>query len=96
MGDAMKPTPFAEEMGDSVLEIVSVVQHRLLTQASFNPMSSTRVFRLCMMYKRELVFLPRRFSELQKVAPHCRIRTSQLPTEHIANSLERGDTDLTI
>ncbi|WP_223457496.1 MULTISPECIES: LysR family transcriptional regulator [unclassified Pseudomonas] len=96
IGDAMKPTPFAEEMGDSVLEIVSAVQHKLLAQASFTPMSSTRVFSLCMTDMGELVFLPRLISELQKVAPHCRIRTSQLPTEHIANSLERGDTDLAI
>jgi DNA-binding transcriptional LysR family regulator len=96
IGDAMKPTPFAEEMGDSVLEIVSAVQHKLLAQASFTPMSSTRVFSLCMTDMGELVFLPRLISELQIVAPNCRIRTSQLPTEHIANSLERGDTDLAI
>jgi len=96
IGDAMKPTPFAEDMGDSVLEIVSVVQHKLLAQASFTPMSSTRVFSLCMTDMGELVFLPRLISELQIVAPNCRIRTSQLPTEHIANSLERGDTDLAI
>lgn len=96
IGDAMKPTPFAEEMGDSVLEIVSAVQHKLLAQASFTPVSSTRVFSLCMTDMGELVFLPRLISELQIVAPNCRIRTSQLPTEHIANSLERGDTDLAI
>ena len=51
---------------------------------------------LCMTDMGELVFLPRLISELQIVAPNCRIRTSQLPTEHIANSLERGDTDLAI
>jgi DNA-binding transcriptional LysR family regulator len=96
IGDAMKPTPFAEEMGDSVLEIVSAVQHKLLAQASFDPMTSTRVFSLCMTDMGELVFLPRLIAELQKVAPHCRIRTSQLPSEHIVNSLERGDTDLAI
>jgi len=96
IGDAMKPTPFAEEMADSVLEIVSAVQHKLLAQASFNAMTSTRVFSLCMTDMGELVFLPRLIEELQAVAPHCRIRTSQLPTEHIASSLERGDTDLAI
>lgn len=46
--------------------------------------------------KRQWVFLPRLIEELQAIAPHYRLRTPQLPTEHIANSLERGDTDLAI
>lgn len=96
VGDAMKPTPFAEEMASSVLEIMSAVQRNLMAQSNFNPLTSTRVFSLCMTDMGELVFLPRLIEELQRVAPNCRLRTSQLPAENILNSLERGEIDLAI
>ncbi|MCG4454933.1 LysR family transcriptional regulator [Pseudomonas sp. MMS21-TM103] len=96
IGDAMKPTPFAEEVSGFVLDIVSTVQRNLLARASFDPTTSVRVFSLCMTDMGELVFLPRLIEALQRLAPNCRIRTSQMSTEHIANSLEKGDTDLAI
>ncbi|MEP9317748.1 LysR family transcriptional regulator [Pseudomonas sp. LABIM340] len=96
VGDAMRPTPFAETMAASVLEIMSAVQSNLMIQSNFDPTTSTRVFSLCMTDMGELVFLPRLIEELQKVAPSCRIKTSQLPSENILNSLERGEVDLAI
>jgi len=96
IGDSMKPTPFAEEMASSVLEIMSAVQRNLMAQSNFNPLTSTRVFSLCMTDMGELVFLPRLIEELQQVAPNCRLRTSQLPAENILNALERGEIDLAI
>lgn len=96
VGDAMRPTPFAETMAGSVLEIMSAVQSNLMVQSNFDPLTSTRVFSLCMTDMGELVFLPRLIEELQRVAPHCRLKTSQLPSENILNSLERGEVDLAI
>lgn len=96
VGDAMKPTPFAEEVSGFVRDIVATVQRNLLARASFDPATSTRVFSLCMTDMGELVFLPRLIEVLQTLAPTCRIRTSQISTEHVADALEKGETDLAI
>lgn len=96
VGDVMKPTPFAEEVSESVLEIVAKVQLNLLAQARFDPDTSNRVFSLCMTDMGELVFMPRLIEALQALAPNCRIKTAQISTEHVADALEKGECDLAI
>ncbi|WP_201296043.1 MULTISPECIES: LysR family transcriptional regulator [Pseudomonas] len=96
VGDVMRPTPYAEGLAPLVLEIISTVRVKLMTQASFDPATSRRVFSFCMSDMGELVFLPRLIERLRSIAPHCRIRTIQAPSEKIAACLESGDADLAL
>lgn len=95
-GDGMRPTPKAEDLSQSMLEIVKLIQNDLLTASSFNPKKSTRTFNLCMTDMGELVFLPPLISKLRKDAPQCSIRSMQLRPKNIPEALESGEIDLAI
>ena len=96
VGDVMKPTPYAENITQSVVDVVAVIRGKLMTQASFDPATSKRVFGLCLTDMGELVFLPRLIEHFHEVAPHCRIKTVQVPAERISATLESGEADLAL
>ncbi|MDH4568230.1 LysR family transcriptional regulator [Pseudomonas sp. BN414] len=94
VGDGMRPTPKAEQLAVSILEVISTVRNSLLTQARFDPSTAIRTFKFCMTDMGELVFLPRMIQELKRRAPHCTIQTLQVRPENIAATLESGEADL--
>jgi DNA-binding transcriptional LysR family regulator len=95
-GDGMRPTPKAEDLSQTMLEIVKLIQKDLLTASSFDPKKSHRIFNLCMTDMGELVFLPPLISKLRQEAPYCAIRSMQLRPKNIPDALESGEIDLAI
>jgi len=90
----MTPTIKAEALAGTVLEVMTAVRTRVLPQASFDPASLRRTFTLCMTDMGELVFLPPLMKRLRKEAPHCNLRTLQVPIPQIETLLASGDADL--
>ena len=90
----MTPTAKAEALAETILEVMTAMRTRVLPQASFDPGSLQRTFTLCMTDMGELVFLPPLMKRLRMVAPHCKLRTLQVPIPQIEALLASGDADL--
>ncbi|WP_342130981.1 LysR family transcriptional regulator [Hydrogenophaga sp. OTU3427] len=95
-GDAMLPTRKAETLRQPVLDVMSLVRQQILSSARFDPQTARRVFTLCMTDMGEFVFLPPLLQRLRKEAPHCSVRTLQVPIEQIEGLLSQGDADLAV
>lgn len=95
-GEGMKPTPRAVELTQSVLSVMGMIRSDLLIHAGFDAAKAKRVFSLCMTDMGELIFLPRLIERLRIAAPHCTIRTRQIPPKQIFAALEAGESDLAI
>ena len=95
-GNGMRPTPTAERLAPSVLAVIATVQGELLSKAGFDPATASRTFAFCMTDMGELVFLPPIMERLRALAPCCRIRTLQVPTEAVPAVLESGEADLAL
>lgn len=95
-GSGMVPTRKAELLREPVADVMSVLRQRILSEASFDPASASRVFTLCMTDMGEIVFLPPFLELFRAHAPGCRIRTLQVPTEQIESLLAAGEADLAL
>lgn len=95
-GASMAPTPKALSLQDAVVEVMATVRQRILSEAHFDPRTAQREFTLCSTDMGELVFLPTLLRRIRKEAPHCTLRTLQVPAEQIEGLLASGDADLAI
>lgn len=95
-GDGMQPTPRALELTQTVLGVMGTIRTDLLTQAGFDAAESNRRFSLCMTDMGELVFLPMLIERMRRIAPHCTLRTIQIPPKQVFSALESGDIDLAV
>lgn len=95
-GRGMAPTPRAVELSASVFAIVETVRDQLVPLAGFDPSRAERMFCLCMTDMAELVFLPPIRKQFSELAPHCAIRTIQVPPKDVKGVLESGEADLAI
>jgi DNA-binding transcriptional LysR family regulator len=93
-GSGMQATPRALELLPSVLSVMGTVRGELLIKEGFDAKSARRMFSLCLTDMGELIFLPRLIERLRASAPHCTLRTLQLPPRQIAAALESGAADL--
>lgn len=92
----MEPTEKAVLLGATVGEVMTALRERVVSQASFDPETARRTFVICMTDMGELVFLPPLVRRLRKVAPHCTLRSVQVPLEHIEATLATGEADLAL
>lgn len=93
-GKGMTPTTKAEALSGPILEVMTAMRTRVLPQASFDPATMERTFTLCMTDMGELVFLPPLIKHLRLIAPHCTLRTMQVPIPQIEALLASGEADL--
>ena len=96
IGNRMEPTRKAESIKNSVAEVVATVRNQILSSARFTPLQAKRVFTLCVTDMGELVFLPPLIERLKRLAPHCSLRTLQMPVEMIEGLLASGEADLAV
>lgn len=92
----MTPTTKAEGLAGPILEVMTAMRTRVLPQASFDPATMARTFTLCMTDMGELVFLPPLMQRLRAIAPHCSLRTLQVPIPQIETLLASGEADLVL
>lgn len=94
--DGVQPTMKAQALQPVVAEVVAMIRQRILSEASFDPGTSRRTFSFCMTDMGELVFLPPLMEAFRRLAPHCRLRSIQAPTEQIEGLLSSGEVDLAL
>lgn len=92
----MVATRKAELLRQPVTDIMAAVRQQVLAEAGFHPSRSRRAFVFAMTDAGELVFLPPLLTELRKEAPHCTVRTVQVPIEQIEGLLASGEVDLAL
>lgn len=95
-GQGMVPTRKAELLRQPVVDIMAAVRDEVLVEAGFDPSRSHRAFVFSMTDVGELVFLPPLLKELREAAPHCTVRTVQVPIEQIEGLLASGEVDLAL
>ncbi|TFE37040.1 LysR family transcriptional regulator [Paraburkholderia dipogonis] len=92
----MEPTQKAVQLGATITEVMTALRERVVSQACFDPATARRTFVICMTDMGELVFLPPLVRRLRKVAPHCTVRSVQVPLERIDTTLAAGEADLAL
>lgn len=92
----MAPTPRGAILAKQAKEVLSQVQHGLLSQTAFDPASSTRIFRLGISSYLEDALLPR-LSELhQDEAPSIRLQINALDRCSAGHLLDEGNIDIAV
>jgi DNA-binding transcriptional LysR family regulator len=94
--EGMAPTEKAVLLGVTITEVMTALRERVVSQACFDPSTARRTFVICMTDMGELVFLPPLVRRLRKVAPHCTVRSVQVPLELMAATLAAGEADLAL
>lgn len=90
------PTAKAEALAPDVHAIIDAVRNRVLSQAQFDAAHAKRTFSLCVTDMGELVFIPPLLSRFKELAPHCSIRTLQVPPQQMEATLASGEADLVL
>lgn len=91
----MEPTPFGKGLVRPVRSVLEALEVVLGHQNNFDPVTSKRLFRICMTDISQLVLLPRLWKALSTRAPHIRIDVLPLSSD-IARMLESGEADLAL
>lgn len=95
-GQSMGPTPKALALQSAVIDVMGTVRQRILSEAHFDPATAQKEFTFCVTDMGELVFMPALLKIIRRLAPHCTIRTMQVPAEQIEGLLAAGEADLAI
>lgn len=92
----MQPTPFAEQLAESVSYGLGVLHSALNQRATFEPATSTRAFVVEMTDIGEIYFLPLLMDDLRKQAPGVTLRTCRSAGGNLRDDMEGGRVDLAI
>ncbi len=92
----MVPTPFAEQLAESVTYGLGMIHTALNQRASFDPPSSQRPFVLGMTDIGEIYFLPRLMERMRQEAPGVSVSTVRNTAANLRDDMESGKVDLAI
>jgi len=89
----LQPTPLANNLAPALADGLAAIRAGL-ERRTFDPATSTRIFRIGMGELSEEIQLPRLLHELSASAPHIRLRTLQVPGPHLSDALGDGEVDM--
>ena len=92
----MEPTPFAEQLAESITYGLGMIHGALNQRASFDPATSTRSFVIGMTDIGEIYFLPKLMERLKREAPGISVSTVRNTAVNLRDELESGKVDLAI
>lgn len=92
----MEPTPYAEQLAEPVSAAIGLLHGGLSRPASFDPLTSERVFTLATSDIGEFYCVPQLVEAFARRAPGCRLRTVQNNTDMLAEGLQSGTIDLAV
>jgi DNA-binding transcriptional LysR family regulator len=92
----MQPTPFADQLAESIGYALGMIHGAINVKNSFDPAASKRSFSVGMTDIGEIYFLPLLMEKIQKVAPAVSISTVRNTSVHLKDSMEAGHVDLAI
>ncbi len=93
--DGMTPTDRALELQPMVRKVLSAAEQAILPKTEFNPMESSRIFRIMASEYTESTLLPVLLRELRKQAPNIRLDI-MTPSDVSFHDVERGKVDMVI
>jgi DNA-binding transcriptional LysR family regulator len=92
----MQPTPFADQLAESIGYALGMIHGAVNARNSFDPATSKRTFSIGMTDIGEIYFLPLLMEKIQKVAPAVSISTVRNTSINLKDSMEAGHVDLAI
>jgi DNA-binding transcriptional LysR family regulator len=92
----MVPTPFAEQLAESVTYALGMIHAALNQRATFEPRESERSFVVGMTDIGEIYFLPLLMDLLRRQAPGIRLSTCRNTAGNLRDDMEAGKVDLAI
>jgi len=92
----MQPTPFADQLAESIGYALGMIHGAINVKNSFDPASSQRRFTVGMTDIGEIYFLPLLMEKIQKVAPGVSISTVRNTAINLKDAMEAGHVDLAI
>lgn len=92
----MRPTPYADNIAESVGYALSTLKDGLNHEWKFNPMLSDRCFSINMTDLGEIYLLPRLIAHLAKHAPNISVNTVHNNGNSLQDDLEIGNVDLAV
>jgi DNA-binding transcriptional LysR family regulator len=92
----MVPTPFAEQLAESVTYGLGMIHGALNQRASFDPQTSQRAFVIGMTDIGEIYFLPPLMELLRKKAPGVTVSTYRNSGGNLREDMEAGKVDLAL
>ena len=92
----MSPTPRAHALAAGAREVLARVADEVLSEATFEPATTTARFTFALSDVGEMVFLPKILESLQRLAPQARVRSVSLPPARLEQAMEGGEVDLAV
>jgi len=92
----MVPTPFAEQLGESVGYALGMIHSGLNQRTQFTPATLKRTITIGMTDIGEIVFLPALLERLGREAPGVTLNTVRNNAAHLREDMEAGKVDLAI
>ncbi|MGZ5785255.1 MAG: LysR family transcriptional regulator [Ramlibacter sp.] len=92
----MEPTPFAEQMAESVTYGLGMIHSALNQRSSFEPATSTHSFVIGMTDIGEIYFLPKLMERLRRDAPGVSVSTVRNNATNLRDDMEASKVDLAI
>lgn len=96
VGNKMEPTPYARDLADSSERILTLIETEFGQLKHFDPLTSTREFRIVMTEIGAIVLLPALLRYFAQHAPHAKLVPLQPRGMNIEQALASGDADVAI
>ncbi|MDM0040025.1 LysR family transcriptional regulator [Variovorax sp. J22G21] len=92
----MQPTPFADQLAESIGYALGMIHGAVNARSSFDPASSKRSFSIGMTDIGEIYFLPQLMRRMHEIAPEVSISTVRNTAVNLKDAMEAGHVDLAI
>jgi len=92
----MEPTPYADQLAESVSYALAMIHSGVNQRTSFEPSSAKRPFTIGMTDIGEIYFLPALIERLRRDAPGVTLSTVRNTTVNVRDELEAGKVDIAI
>lgn len=92
----MEPTPYADQLAESVSYALAMIHSGINQRTSFDPLTAERSFTIGMTDIGEIYFLPTLVERLRRKAPKVRLRTVRTTAVTLRDDMESGKVDLAV
>jgi DNA-binding transcriptional LysR family regulator len=92
----MEPTPYAEQLADSVAHGLGMIHGAVNERMLFEPLNSRRSFRVAMTDIGEIYFLPKLLDAMSRTAPGISVDTVRNTSVNLKDEMEARHIDLAI
>lgn len=92
----MQPTPRAKDLAAPLREAIQLIDQRVLSKSTFNPVTDEREFCIALSDTAEAMYLPRVLAMLTRVAPRVRLRCVAMPQAQLQRALAEGPVDIAL